>query len=61
MSEHNVQVFDVCVAGGATQSRIGAQTVLVGGMDEMPVTAKEVIKIYADEIIEAGPIGSGAA
>ena len=61
MSEHNVQVFDVCVAGGATQARIGAQTVLVGGMDEMPVTAKEVIKIYADEIIEAGPIGSGAA
>ena len=61
MSEHNVKVFDVCVAGGATQARIGAQTVLVGGMDEMPVTAKEVIKIYADEIIEAGPIGSGAA
>jgi 3-hydroxyisobutyrate dehydrogenase-like beta-hydroxyacid dehydrogenase len=61
MNEHNVQVFDVCVAGGATQARIGAQTVLVGGMDEMPVSGKELIRIYADEIIEAGPIGSGAA
>ena len=61
MNEFNVHVFDVCVAGGATQAQIGAQTVLVGGMDEMPVTAKELIGIYADEIIEAGPVGSGAA
>ena len=61
MAEHNVQVFDVCVAGGATQARVGAQTALIGGMDAMPVSGKELIRIYADEIIEAGPIGSGAA
>ena len=60
-ADWGVQVFDVCVAGGATQARIGAQTVLVGGLEEIPADALDLINIYADEIIPAGPIGSGAA
>ena len=60
-ADWGVQVFDVCVAGGATQARIGAQTVLVGGLEEIPADALGLINIYADEIIPAGPIGSGAA
>ncbi len=34
-ADWGVQVFDVCVAGGAVQARIGAQTVLVGGLEEI--------------------------
>ena len=34
---------------------------LVGGLEEIPADALGLINIYADEIIPAGPIGSGAA
>lgn len=57
----DVQVFDACVAGGATQAIAGTQTVLAGGVDDMPANAVALLNIYADKIINAGPVGSGAA
>lgn len=57
----DVKVFDACVAGGATQAVAGTQTVLAGGVDRMPANAIELLNIYADKIISAGPVGSGAA
>ncbi len=60
-AEWGSEVFDACVAGGAVQARTGSQTVLVGGLEEMPVDAVALLNIYADEIITAGPVGSGAA
>ena len=56
-----VALFDACVAGGAVQARAGMQTVLAGGLDEMDETALGLLDIYAEKIIDAGPVGSGAA
>ena len=59
-AEWGVPVFDACVAGGADSARAGSQTVLAGGLDEMPPAAREVLDIYASTLIDAGPVGSGA-
>ena len=56
-----VTLFDACVAGGAVQARTGTQTVLAGGVEEMDDTARGLLDIYAEKIIDAGPVGSGAA
>ena len=60
-AEWGVAVFDVCVAGGADNARAGTLTVLAGGLDDMSPAAREVLDIYADTVIDAGPVGSGAA
>ena len=60
-AEWGVSVFDACVAGGADNARAGTQTVLVGGLDEMPPAARELLDVYAGTIIDAGPVGAGAA
>ena len=60
-AEWGVSVFDACVAGGADNARAGNQTVLVGGLDEMPPAARELLDVYAGTIIDAGPVGAGAA
>ena len=60
-AEWAVPVFDACVAGGADNARAGTLTVLAGGLDEMPPAAREVLDIYAGTLIDAGPVGSGAA
>ena len=60
-AEWGVPVFDACVAGGADNARAGSLTVLAGGLDDMPAAAREVLDIYAGTLIDAGPVGSGAA
>ncbi len=60
-AEWGVPVFDACVAGGADNARAGSLTVLAGGLDEMPRAARELLDIYAGTLIDAGPVGSGAA
>ena len=60
-AEWGVAVFDACVAGGADNARAGSLTVLAGGLGEMPPAAREVIDVYAGTLIDAGPVGSGAA
>ena len=60
-ADWGVSVFDACVAGGADKARAGSQTVLAGGLADMPTPALELLDIYADTIIDAGPVGAGAA
>ena len=60
-AEWGVAVFDACVAGGADNARTGSLTVLAGGLDEMPPAAREVLSVYAGTLIDAGPVGAGAA
>ncbi len=60
-AEWGVSVFDACVAGGADNARAGSLTVLVGGLDELPPATRELLDVYAGSIIDAGPVGAGAA
>lgn len=54
-------LFDACVAGGAASARTGDQILLVGGLSEMPEPARALLDLYARRVIDAGPVGAGAA
>lgn len=56
-----VAVFDASVAGGDANARAGTQTMLVGGMADMNDATRGLIEIYGETIIDAGPVGAGAA
>ncbi len=56
-----VPLFDACVAGGADNARAGTQMVLAGGLADMPEPVTTLLDIFAETIVDAGPIGSGAA
>ena len=56
-----VAVFDACVAGGADNARTGGLTVLAGGLADMPAAGIELLDVYAETVIDAGPVGAGAA
>lgn len=56
-----VPLFDACVAGGAEAARVGEQLVLAGGVEEMGDDVLALIDIYAATMINAGPVGAGAA
>jgi len=56
-----VAVHDANVAGGETAADDGTLVVFVGELGSLPPRAREVIEIYGDHIIDAGPVGSGAA
>ena len=54
-------LFDACVAGGPASARTGDQILLVGGLGDMPGPARALLDIYASRVIDAGPVGAGAA
>lgn len=54
-------LFDACVAGGPASARTGDQILLVGGLSEMPGPARSLLDVYAGQVINAGPVGAGAA
>ncbi len=56
-----VAVFDACVAGGPDAALTGSQTVLAGGLAEMDDRVRGLLDTYAAKIIDAGPVGAGAA
>ena len=60
-TDWGVAVFDASVAGGAGNAREGNLTVLAGGLADMPAAAREVLDVYAGTLIDAGPVGAGAA
>ncbi|MYB04217.1 MAG: NAD(P)-dependent oxidoreductase [Acidimicrobiaceae bacterium] len=60
-AEWGVAVFDASVAGGAENAREGNLTVLAGGLADMPPAARELLEVYAGTLIDAGPVGAGAA
>lgn len=56
-----VSLFDACVAGGAASARTGDLILLAGGLGEMPSPARALLDVYAAHVIDAGPVGAGAA
>jgi 3-hydroxyisobutyrate dehydrogenase-like beta-hydroxyacid dehydrogenase len=56
-----VAVFDASVAGGADNAHQGNLTVLAGGLADMSPEARELLEVYAGTLIDAGPVGAGAA
>lgn len=54
-------LFDACVAGGAASARTGDLILLAGGLGEMSGPARELLDVYAAHVIDAGPVGAGAA
>lgn len=54
-------LFDACVAGGAASARTGDLILLAGGLGEMPRPARALLDVYAAHVIDAGPVGAGAA
>ena len=56
-----VPLFDACVAGGAASARTGDLILLAGGLGEMPGPARALLDVYAAHVIDAGPVGAGAA
>ena len=60
-ADWGVAVFDACVAGGVDNARSGSLTVLAGGLDDMPRAARTALDVYAGSLIDAGPVGAGAA
>ena len=54
-------LFDACVAGGAASARTGDLILLAGGLSEMPGPARTLLGVYAAHVIDAGPVGAGAA
>lgn len=55
------ELFDACVAGGAASARTGDLILLAGGLNEMPGPARALLDVYAARVIDAGPVGAGAA
>lgn len=55
------ELFDACVAGGAASARTGDLILLAGGLGEMPGPARALLDAYAARVIDAGPVGAGAA
>lgn len=56
-----ISLFDACVAGGAASARTGDLILLAGGLGEMPGPARALLDVYAAHVIDAGPVGAGAA
>ncbi|MEE2768275.1 MAG: NAD(P)-binding domain-containing protein [Actinomycetota bacterium] len=54
-------LHDACVAGGVNAARKGQLVLLVGGLDDLPGPAAELLALLGDKLIDAGPVGSGAA
>ncbi len=55
------QCFDVCVAGGSDAARSGDLVIFAGGVADMSAAVNRLLGIYASKVIDAGPVGAGAA
>lgn len=55
------RLFDACIAGGVESARIGELVVLCGDLGDLPPEAAAALAIYGSQVIDAGPLGSGAA
>ncbi len=55
------RLFDACVAGGVESARSGELVILGGNLAELPPEAAAALAIYGSKVIDAGPLGSGAA
>ena len=55
------RLFDACVAGGVESARLGELVILGGDLAHLPPEAATALAIYGSKVIDAGPLGSGAA
>ena len=56
-----VWLADACVAGGADAAAAGELVVLAGAPDHLSEAARTLLDTYASLVVDAGPVGSGAA
>lgn len=54
-------LHDACVAGGPQAAASGELVVLAGGTDLLGDGGRAVLDTYASLVVDAGPVGSGAA
>lgn len=54
-------VHDACVAGGPHSAADGDLVILAGGVDDLPDGVRDLLGVYGSTVIDAGPVGSGAA
>jgi 3-hydroxyisobutyrate dehydrogenase-like beta-hydroxyacid dehydrogenase len=54
-------VHDACVAGGVDAARTGELVILAGAVSSMDIEASELLAVYGNKVIDAGPLGAGAA
>lgn len=59
--EWGAWLHDACVAGGPDAAALGELVVLVGAPDVLRDEARAALATYASLVIDAGPVGSGAA
>ena len=59
--EWDVAVHDACVAGGGVAAEAGHLVLFVGDLDGLAPDAREAVDTYGSLVIDAGPVGSGAA
>lgn len=57
----DVGVFDACIAGGAAAAEQGELVIFAGGLGDLPAPARALLEVYGSKIIDAGPVGAGAA
>ena len=55
------RAFDVCVGGGVVNAREGDLVLFVGGLSDIAWPATELFDIYGSKVVDAGPVGAGAA
>jgi 3-hydroxyisobutyrate dehydrogenase-like beta-hydroxyacid dehydrogenase len=56
-----VDLHDACVAGGVESAKSGELVILGGGLADLSPAASAVLNIYGSKVIDAGPVGAGAA
>jgi 3-hydroxyisobutyrate dehydrogenase-like beta-hydroxyacid dehydrogenase len=54
-------VFDACVAGGNEAAREGQLAIFAGGLSDAPDAVHELLDVFGSKVIDAGPVGAGAA
>lgn len=59
--EFGARLHDACVAGGVEAATAGELVILAGDAADLPQAALDALAVYGSKLIDAGPIGSGAA
>ena len=54
-------LHDVSIAGGAEGAEHGDVALLVGGLGDVSPAVRSLLDDYADTVVDAGPVGAGAA
>lgn len=61
LRSYGTAVHDACVAGGAAAARDGGLVMFVGGLADLAEPARAVVECCGSRVVDAGPVGAGAA